>query len=44
MASKKPKKENSFADLVARLNAMSNMTKEKNVHLLWKRLDKSQEY
>ena len=28
MASKKPKKENSFADLVARLNAMSNMTKE----------------
>jgi len=28
MATKKPKKESSFADLVARLNAMSNMTKE----------------
>ena len=28
MATKKPKKETSFADLVARLNAMSNMTKE----------------
>ena len=28
MATKKPKKDTSFADLVARLNAMSNMTKE----------------
>ena len=28
MATKKPTKETSFADLVARLNAMSNMTKE----------------
>jgi len=28
MATKKPKKETSFADLVARLNAMSNITKE----------------
>ena len=28
MATKKPKKDTSFADLVARLNAMGNMTKE----------------
>ena len=28
MANKKSKKDTSFADLVARLNAMSNMTKE----------------
>ena len=28
MATKKPKKDTSFADLVARLNAMSNVTKE----------------
>ena len=28
MATKKPKKDTSFADLVARLNAMSNMTPE----------------
>ena len=28
MATKKPKKDTSFADLVARLNAMSNITKE----------------
>ena len=30
MATKKPKKDTSFADLVARLNAMSNVTKEED--------------